>query len=135
MKIYRFRISFLLILFGNVLSSLGAEPSTNALGKIVLIGISRPPHPIGVILADQRFSPPKCYILAAGESTNGITVVRIDTTQGIVELSLGGQTNAIALPSTNADKNQDGKKKKDAGGQPSGGAYVLPEAVKTSAHP
>ena len=56
-----------------------------------------PPRPHGVALVDNRFTPAKHYLLAAGESTNGLTVVSISPQASTILFKIDGKDKTIYL--------------------------------------
>lgn len=65
----------------------GVESQEKA--KIKLVGWASPPQPFAAILVDSRCQPAKTYFLRQGDSTNGITVLRVEREYGVT-LSVDG---------------------------------------------
>jgi hypothetical protein len=70
---------------------------------VVLVGVSRPPYPIGVVLVDRRNIPLRSYVLKVGDSTNEIKVLHIDEAGRRVRVSVDGVVRWIGAPGPTAN--------------------------------
>ena len=87
----------ILLCCGLVLTGCTTTPSVDLADKVELVAITTPPRPFGVTLIDKRNRAKQEYVITAGESEAGISVLELSKDKMSVLLRIDGETGWVKI--------------------------------------